>query len=107
MSVPLVEAPVPNGQMPDVVLHYPAQNWRWVVEAVTSHGPMDAKRRAELAQLCQASTAGLLYVTAFRPRKDLGQYPAAISWDTEVGVAEDPEHLIHFDGTRFLGPYPD
>ena len=107
MSVPLVEAPVPNGQMPDVVLHYPAQNWRWVVEAVTSHGPMAAKRRAELAQLCQASTAGLLYVTAFRPRKDLGQYLAAISWDTEVWVAEDPEHLIHFDGTRFLGPYPD
>ena len=96
-----------HGKMPDVVLHYPAQNWLLLVEAVTSHGPMDAKRRIELAQLCQASTAGLLYVTAFPSRKELGQYLADISWETEVWVAEDPDHLIHFDGIRFLGPYPD
>ena len=96
-----------HGKMPDVVLHYPAQNWLLLVEAVTSHGPMDAKRRVELAQLCQASTAGLLYVTAFPSRKELGQYLAAISWETEVWVAADPDHLIHFDGTRFLGPYPE
>jgi hypothetical protein len=25
----------------------------------------------------------------------------------EVRVAESPDHIIHFDGERFLGPYPD
>ncbi len=55
----------PQGKMPNVVLHYPAQNWLFLVEAVTSHGPMDALRRADLAQLFQASIAGLLYVTDF------------------------------------------
>ena len=54
-----------------------------------------------------ARTAGLLYVTAFRTRKELGQHLGAISWETEVWVAEDPNHLIHFDGIRFLGPYSD
>ena len=29
------------------------------------------------------------------------------TWESEVWVAEDPDHLIHFDGERFLGPYPD
>ena len=22
-------------------------------------------------------------------------------------IAEDPDHMIHFNGERFLGPYPD
>ena len=40
-----------QGKMPNVVLHIPAQNWLFLVEVVTSHGPMDALRRADLAQL--------------------------------------------------------
>jgi BsuBI/PstI restriction endonuclease domain len=30
-----------------------------------------------------------------------------ISWETEVWVADSPAHLIHFNGERFLGPYPE
>ncbi|MBC7820698.1 MAG: hypothetical protein IAG10_27755 [Planctomycetaceae bacterium] len=30
-----------------------------------------------------------------------------ISWETEIRIAEPPDHLIHFNGERFLGPYPD
>ena len=30
-----------------------------------------------------------------------------ISWETEVWIAEDPGHVVHFNGERFLGPYPD
>ena len=30
-----------------------------------------------------------------------------IAWESEVWSAEDPEHMIHFDGERFLRPYPD
>jgi hypothetical protein len=35
------------------------------------------------------------------------RFLSQISWETEVWVADDPDHLIHFDGERFLGPYPD
>ena len=96
----------PHGQMPDVVLYHEPKNWLLLIEAVTSHGPMNDKRRRELADLFSASTAGLVYVTAFPSRKKLGQYLPTISWETEVWIADDPDHLIHFDGERFLGPYP-
>jgi hypothetical protein len=33
------------------------------------------------------------------------EYLPAISWETEVWTAEAPDHLIHFNGERFLGPY--
>ncbi len=94
-----------HGKMPDVVVHYTAKNWLVLIEAVTSHGPVNAKRRGELKALFAASSAALVYVTAFLTRQALNRYLAEIAWETEVWVAEAPTHLIHFNGERFLGPY--
>ncbi len=94
-----------HGKMPDVVLHYPTKNWLLLVESVTSHGPVDSKRHAELASLFAESTAGLVYVTAFPNRAVMGRYLSEIAWETEVWVADSPSHLIHFNGERFLGPH--
>ena len=91
--------------MPDVVLHWPENNWLILVESVVSHGPVSPKRYAELAQLFKHSTAGIVYVTAFPTRAVMGKYLGEIAWETEVWVAESPSHLIHFNGERFLGPY--
>jgi BsuBI/PstI restriction endonuclease domain/BsuBI/PstI restriction endonuclease HTH domain len=95
-----------HGKMPDVVLHYPERNWLLLIESVTSHGPVDGKRHAELTRLFANSTAGLVFVTAFPNRAVMGRYWGEIAWETEVWVADAPSHLIHFDGERFLGPYP-
>lgn len=94
-----------HGKMPDVVLHFTTKNWLLLVESVTSHGPVDGKRHAELAKLFAGSTAGLVYVTAFPNRAIMSRYLGEIAWETEVWVADAPSHLIHFDGVRFLGPY--
>lgn len=94
-----------HGKMPDVVIYYPAKGWLLLIESVTSHGPVDGKRHGELSQLFSHSSAGLIYVTAFPSRQEMARYLREISWETEVWVAEAPDHLIHFDGTRFLGPY--
>lgn len=94
-----------NGKMPDVVLHYTAKNWLLLVESVTSHGPVDGKRHAELAKLFAKSTAGLVYVTAFPNRAIMSRYLGDLAWEAEVWVADAPSHLIHFNGARFLGPY--
>jgi len=94
-----------HGKMPDVVLHYADHNWLLLVEAVTTHGPVDGKRHAELAHLFAEAKAGLVYVTAFPSRAVMARYLGDIAWETEVWVAEAPSHLIHFDGERFLGPY--
>ena len=94
-----------HGKMPDVVLHYTEKNWLLLVESVTSHGPVDGKRHAELAKLFAGSTAGLVYVTAFPNREIMARYLPEIAWETEVWVADAPSHLIHFNGERFLGPH--
>ena len=91
--------------MPDVVVHDETRNWLVLIEAVTSHGPVSPKRRAELEALFGGSSAGLVFVTAFLDRASMITYLRDISWETEVWIAESPSHLIHFNGERFLGPY--
>jgi hypothetical protein len=92
-----------QGKMPDVVVHHQAKSWLVLIEAVTSHGPMSPKRHAELKELFEGSTAGLVFVTAFLTKRDLTRYLSDIAGETEVWVAEAPTHMIHFNGERFLG----
>jgi hypothetical protein len=94
-----------HGKMPDVVIYYPERNWLLLVESVTSHGPVDGKRHEELAHLFAKSKSGLVYVTAFPSRAKMARYLGEIAWETEVWCADAPSHLIHFNGSRFLGPY--
>ena len=94
-----------HGKVPDVIIHDTKRNWLLLVEAVTSHGPINAKRRVELKEIFSKSTAGLVYVTTFLTRSDMKRFLPEISWETEVWVAESPSHMIHFNGERFLGPH--
>jgi adenine-specific DNA-methyltransferase len=94
-----------HGKMPDVVIHFKKKDWLILIEAVTSHGPIDPKRQAELKALFASCKDRLVFVTAFLTRRDLTKFLGQISWETEVWVAESPDHLIHFNGERFLGPY--
>lgn len=94
-----------HGKMPDVVVYFEEKNWLVLIEAVTSHGPVNPKRREELKTLFKSSTAGLVFVTAFPDRKTMVRYLGEIAWETEVWVADTATHLIRFNGERFLGPY--
>lgn len=94
-----------HGKMPDVILYLEDRNWLVLVESVTSHGPVDAKRHNELSRIFAASSAGLVFVTAFPDRSVMGRYLTDIAWESEVWVANAPSHLIHFNGDRFLGPH--
>ena len=95
----------PHGRMPDVVIHHVERDWLILIEGVTSHGPVNPLRRNQLKDLFAGSKCGLVFVTAFLDRSAMRQYLPSIAWETEVWVAEAPDHLIHFDGERFLGPY--
>ena len=93
--------------MPDVVIYHVAKDWLFLVEAVTSHGPVDAKRRNELVRLFKDARSGLIFVTAFLNRNDMTRYIGEISWATEVWTADAESHLIHFNGGHLQGPYND
>ncbi len=94
-----------KGKMPDVVLNFARKRWLLLVEAVTSHGPVDAKRHRELTKLFSGSKFGLVYVTAFLNCRTFAKYAKEIAWETEVWIAETPDHMIHLNGERFLGPH--
>ena len=94
-----------HGKMPDVVVYWREKNWLILIEAVTSHGPVNPKRHHELKELFAGCTAGSVFVTAFPDKKTMMKYLDDIAWETEVWVADSPTHIIHFNGERFLGPY--
>lgn len=94
-----------HGKMPDVMIYDPDRRWLILAEAVTSHGPVDAKRHQELSELFMNCGAGLVFVSAFPDRRTFNKYQEVISWESEVWIADHPSHLIHFNGVRFLGPY--
>ena len=94
-----------HGKLPDLIVYMPDRNWLVLLEAASSHGPVDAKRHAELKTLLGSSSAGLVYVICFSSRAEMRKYLTDIAWETDAWCAEDPTHLIHFNGERFLGPY--
>ncbi len=93
-----------RGKMPDVIVHLPEKDGLVLIEAVTSHGPINIKRQNELRELFKGITAGLVFVTAFLTRQAMAKYLSEIAWETAVWVAEAPDHIIHFNGERFPGP---
>jgi BsuBI/PstI restriction endonuclease domain/BsuBI/PstI restriction endonuclease HTH domain len=94
-----------HGKIPDVIVYQPEKNWLYLIEAVTSHGPMSETRKRQLEVLFKDCAAGLVFVTAFETRADMRRFLADLAWETEVWIANAPEHLIHFNGDRFLGPH--
>lgn len=94
-----------HGKMPDVVVYLPERHWLVLVEAASSHGPVDSKRQAELAELFASSAAGLVYVSCFPDRAEFRKYVDKVAWESEVWCADHPTHMIHYNGERFLGPY--
>jgi hypothetical protein len=94
-----------HGKMPDVVVFLRDRNWLVLIEAASSHGPVDAKRHRELSELFRDSVAGLVFISALPSRGELRKYLKEIAWETDVWCADNPTHLIHFNGERFLGPY--
>jgi adenine-specific DNA-methyltransferase len=93
-----------HGKLPDVILYDKKRNWLFLIEAVTSHGPVSPKRQFELEKLLEACTAGKVYVTAFLDVATFKKFANDIAWETEVWIAETPSHMIHFNGDKFLGP---
>ncbi|MDG9701834.1 BsuBI/PstI family type II restriction endonuclease [Streptomyces sp. DH37] len=94
-----------HGKMPDVVVYLREKSWLVLIEAASSHGPVDHKRYGELSNLFRGSTAGLVFISALPSRIELRKYLKDIAWETDVWCADNPTHLIHFNGERFLGPY--
>jgi type II restriction enzyme len=99
---------IAQDKLPDVLAYSPRKNWLFLVEAVHASNPITELRRRTLERLTADCIFGTVYVTAFLNRKAFARFAKDIAWETEVWIAESPDHLIHFNGDKFLGPHrPD
>ena len=96
---------VDRWELPDIVAYSAKKNWLFLIEAVHSSGPISPVRRLELKRLAGECTADIVFVTAFLSRDAFRKFAPDIAWETEVWIADAPDHLVHFDGDKFLGPY--
>lgn len=94
-----------HGKMPDLVVYQKDKNWLFLMEAVTTHGPVNPLRKKDLESLFGGSEAGIVYVSCFPNRQVLRSHLMDIAWETEVWLESHPTHMIHFNGSRFMGPY--
>lgn len=95
-----------HDKLPDIVLDDASRGWLFLVEAVTSHGPVSPSRLVDLEEILISCPADPVYVSAFPDFAEFRKHMSNIAWETEVWVRDRPDHLIHYDGERFLGPRP-
>jgi type II restriction enzyme len=100
LGIPITE----HDKLADVVLYDRTRQWVFLIEAVTSHGPITPKRIVELEAMFAQCPAGLVYVSAFPDMAQFKRHAPDIAWETEVWLADVPDHLIHFNGEQFFGP---
>lgn len=93
-----------HDKMPDIILYRADKHWMYFVECVTSVGPMDPKRIVEIESMTCHLSAGKIYVTAFLDFATFKRFSGQLAWETEVWIAEMPDHMIHLNGDKFLGP---
>lgn len=96
---------ISHEELPDIIAYSKEKNWLYLIEAVHSSGPISEIRLLQLQKLTKACKADVIYVTAFLNRPKFRQFIADIAWETEVWIADNPDHLVHFNGDKFLGPY--
>jgi hypothetical protein len=93
-----------HSKLPDVVIYDISRNWLFLIEAVTSHGPITPKRIIELEDFLKNCDAGKVYVSAFPDFSEFKRHTSELAWETEVWIVEHPDHMIHFNGDKFIGP---
>jgi type II restriction enzyme len=94
-----------HDKLPDIILLHEARNWLYLIEAVASHGPVSHKRKHELEKLLKGCTTKQVSISAFLDFREFRRHTPNIAWETEVWIAEMPQHMIHYNGEKFLGPH--
>ena len=96
---------ISHDKLPDIVAYSKDKNWIYLIEAVYTSGPIDEIRKSNLESLTKDLNSEIVFITAFLDKTSFRKFAKDIAWETEVWIADNPTHLIHFNGDKFLGPY--
>lgn len=59
----------------------------------------------KIKELFSSVNAELVYISAFPDKSTFVHFAHDIAWETEAWIADNPSHMIHFNGDKFLGPH--
>ena len=94
-----------HDELPDIVAYSQRKNLLFLIEAVHSTGPMSDVRVLKLKRQLTECTAYPIFVTAFIDKKIFRKWVMEIAWESEVWIADNPDHMVHFNGNKFLDLY--
>jgi hypothetical protein len=92
-------------KMADVIAYDRTRNWLLLIAAVHPSTHLTLAGHQRLRQKVKNCAVARVYVAAFATKREFRKRAADILWNTQVWIAEEPEHLIHFNGDRLVGPY--
>lgn len=92
-------------ELPDVVAYSDGKQWLFIIEAVFSTGPVSREKHLKYQDLLKGRDLQVVYVTAFKDRASFKKWAHDVAWETEVWLSDEPTHLIHYNGDKFLGPH--
>src|SRR4030043_2130726 len=101
LNIPITE----HDKLPDVVLYDESKNLLFLIEAVTSHGPLSPKRQVELEKPLVKCKGKKSYISVFPDFREFKRHIDNIAWETEVWIEANPAHMIHFNGPNSLTVY--
>ncbi len=89
-------------KLPDAVLHLPKRRLLILLELNT---PITTKQRNQIERLLAECSTMREYVSALSDWQAYSRAGNSFAWDTHVWLAEVPEHMMHYNGMKFLGPH--
>lgn len=96
---------ISHEELPDIIAYSTREKWLYLIEAYHTSNPIDNVRLKILREKTASCTCQVIFVTAFLTRAKFRSKAGELAWETEVWIAEEPDHLIHFDGKKYLRPY--
>ncbi len=92
-------------KLPDIILYDEKHKRILFIEAYTSTGEFTIDRVNFIKDLCKPKNEDMeiAFITAFANTKKMLQVYSRIAWDTDIWVAEDPTHMTHKNGDKFIG----
>lgn len=93
---------IEHDELPDVIAYSQEKNLLFIIEAVHSSGQMGELRVLKLKEKLKDCKAEIVIVSAFEDKKKFKKFSDDIAWESEVWIAEDPDHMVHFNGIKFL-----
>ncbi|MDN5973070.1 BsuBI/PstI family type II restriction endonuclease [Bifidobacterium crudilactis] len=90
---------------PDVIIWDHDRQWLFLIEAASTHGPIDVTRKMELKRIFPDHFHQAVLVSCFPDRNVMRRFLSQLAWESEAWCSDTPDHMVHFNGSRFMGPY--